>query len=121
MNKIKDLTYLGDFIKSYCIICLRVTLHIIWYKILAEWNNPDHGLHGNLTWDSYVGPFTWDSYVGLLRETLMWDSYVGLLRSLHTIPLEPLSRRSEDASYAESSPLMLWTVCWWRKRPRISK
>ena len=36
--------------------------------------------------------------------------------SHHTIPLEPLSRRSEDASDAESSPLMLWAVCWWRKR-----
>ena len=21
----------------------------------AEWNNPDHGLRGTLTWDSYVG------------------------------------------------------------------
>ena len=39
------------------------------FKLTAKWNNPDHGLRGTLTWDSYVG---------LLRGTLTWDSYMGI-------------------------------------------
>ena len=55
-----------------------------WAQIWAKWNNPDHGLRGTLTWESYVGilrgTLTWKSYVGLLRGNLTWKSYVGLLR-----------------------------------------
>ena len=77
VQRAEKLTFLRKF--------LPTTLQLMWiHTFSAEWNNPDHGLRGNLTWDSYVGilrgTLTWDSYVGLLRGTLTWDSYMGLLR-----------------------------------------
>ena len=55
---------------------------LIELQFSTEWNNPDHGLRGTLTWESYVGllrgTLTWDSYVGILRGTLTWESYVGI-------------------------------------------